>query len=123
MPPFLLFPVLLCVDRSGAVQVVTLSGGQLGYRQSIINFMSDNEKTVHQLPRLPSQVKVLVYEKVDKDGTARILHVRRKAVQVGFIIHVLQPLPYLLAPDTALSLVSAQSARCLHQLGCLIICQ
>ena len=87
MPPFLLFPVLLCVDRSGAVQVVTLSGGQLGYRQSIINFMSDNEKTVHQLPRLPSQVKVLVYEKVDKDGTARILHVRRKAVQVGSIIH------------------------------------
>ena len=49
--------------------------------------MSDNEKTVHQLPRLPSQVKVLVYEKVDKDGTARILHVRRKAVQVGFNIH------------------------------------
>ena len=49
--------------------------------------MSDNEKTVHQLPRLPSQVKVLVYEKVDKDGTARILHVRRKAVQVGSIIH------------------------------------
>ena len=69
------------------MQVVTLTGGQLGYRQSIINFMSDNEKIVHQLPRLPSQVKVLVYEKVDKDGTARILHVRRKAVQVGFNIH------------------------------------
>ena len=61
-------------------QVVTLSGGQLGYRQSVINFMSDNVNTVHRLPRLPSQVKVLVYDKMDKEGKAHALHVRRRAV-------------------------------------------
>lgn len=63
------------------LQVVTLDGGQLGYRQSIINFMSDSVETVHKLPRLPSQVKLLMYEKVDKKGNAKILHVRRQALQ------------------------------------------
>jgi len=60
--------------------VVTLSGGQLGYRQSVINFLSDNVDTVHQLPRLPTQVKVLVYDKLDAQGHAHALHVRRQAV-------------------------------------------
>ena len=42
--------------------------------------MSDNVNTVHRLPRLPSQVKVLVYDKMDKEGKAHALHVRRRAV-------------------------------------------
>ena len=90
MEECLLSPVLCFVKvcrRPGVVlqftklcQVVTLSGGQLGYRQSVINFMSDNINTVHKLPRLPSQVKVLVYDKLDKEGQAHALHVRKGAV-------------------------------------------
>ena len=43
--------------------------------------MSDNNNTVHRLPRLPSQIKLLVCEKVDQEGNAHVLHVRRKVVQ------------------------------------------
>ena len=43
--------------------------------------MSDNNNTVHRLPRLPSQIKLLVYEKVDQEGNAHVLHARRKVVQ------------------------------------------
>lgn len=73
-----------CSEQVLGWQVVTLSGGQLGYRQSVINFISDNASTVHALPRLPSQIKVLVYDKTDKDGNVHVLRVRRAAV-VGYL--------------------------------------
>jgi len=61
------------------------SGQQLGYRGSVINFLSETSSVAWQLPRAPSDCKIIVYRQRGKAGTHRDVHVRRRAVEEHLI--------------------------------------
>ena len=72
----LLSPVIACRG------VLRLPGGnQMGYTGSFINFVSDVNVVSQQLPRLPSELGIVVYRAAGAKGTTKLLEVRRAAVE------------------------------------------